>query len=91
VDTTIGIAFTSFLVGLSGAMMPGPVLTVTIGETAVRLLSDLAWYGGVSLTLALGHRMLSDGLYRSLVTVCAGFPVGFGLSFSSSGLSGFWV
>jgi threonine/homoserine/homoserine lactone efflux protein len=227
VDTTVGIAFTSFLVGLSGAMMPGPVLTVTIGETAVRLaaaqfaaprvrilrgalvgplivlghgvlevlllaavvmglgaflvhssvvgligilggaaliwmavgmfrgvpglslrigasggaagrhpiwagiftslanpywiiwwatiglgyialsmrlgplglaafyvghlVSDLVWYGGVSLTLALGHRMLSDGLYRGLVTVCAGFLFGFGLYFSYIGLSGFWV
>jgi threonine/homoserine/homoserine lactone efflux protein len=36
-ENTIGIAVTSFLVGLSGAMMPGPVLTVTIGETAARL------------------------------------------------------
>jgi threonine/homoserine/homoserine lactone efflux protein len=36
-DTAIGIATTSFLVGLSGAMMPGPVLTVTIGETAARI------------------------------------------------------
>jgi hypothetical protein len=72
-------------------MVPGPVLTVTIGETAVRLLSDLAWYGGVSLTLALGHRMLSDGLYRGLVVVCAGFLLGFGLYFSYIGLSGFWV
>ena len=36
-DTPTGIAVTSFLVGLSGAMMPGPVLTVTIGETAARL------------------------------------------------------
>jgi threonine/homoserine/homoserine lactone efflux protein len=37
VETTLGIALTSFLVGLSGAMMPGPVLTITIGETAARL------------------------------------------------------
>jgi threonine/homoserine/homoserine lactone efflux protein len=37
VETAVGIALTSFLVGLSGAMMPGPVLTVTIGETAARL------------------------------------------------------
>lgn len=36
-ETTLGIALTSFLVGLSGAMMPGPVLTITIGETAARL------------------------------------------------------
>ncbi len=36
-DSVIGIAVTSFLVGLSGAMMPGPVLSVTIGETAARV------------------------------------------------------
>jgi threonine/homoserine/homoserine lactone efflux protein len=39
-DSVAGIAVTSFLVGLSGAMMPGPVLTVTIGETAARLRPD---------------------------------------------------
>lgn len=39
-DSVAGIAITSFLIGLSGAMMPGPVLTVTIGETAARLLGD---------------------------------------------------
>jgi hypothetical protein len=72
-------------------MMPGPVLTVTIGETAVRLVSDLVRYDGVSLTLALGHRMLSDGLHRGLVTVCAGFLFGFGLYSSDIGLSGFRV
>lgn len=40
-DSVAGIAVTSFLVGLSGAMMPGPVLTVTIGETAARLRAEL--------------------------------------------------
>ena len=40
-DSVAGIAITSFLVGLSGAMMPGPVLTVTIGETAARLRGDI--------------------------------------------------
>jgi len=33
----LGVIFTtSFMVGFSGAMMPGPLLTVTIGETARR-------------------------------------------------------
>ena len=31
-----GIFFTSFLVGLSGALMPGPLMTVCIGESARR-------------------------------------------------------
>ena len=50
-DTPTGIAVTSFLVGLSGAMMPGPVLTVTIGETAARLKG-----GGSGLVLAGGSQ-----------------------------------
>jgi len=226
VETAVGIAVTSFLVGLSGAMMPGPVLTVTIGETATRLrhagarsaagpgrralvrgalagplvvlghgileialvvavvlglgkllalapvigsigllggavlvwmawgmfrgihglslqggagpsegrqhpvlagiltslsnpywtlwwatiglgyialsmrlgvlgltafyvghiLSDLVWYSGVSLSLALGHRLLSDTVYRGLVAVCASFLLGFGLYFGYAGV-----
>ncbi|HSD50073.1 MAG TPA: LysE family transporter [Candidatus Methylomirabilis sp.] len=39
-ESVAGIAVTSFLIGLSGAMMPGPVLTVTIGETAARLRAE---------------------------------------------------
>ena len=50
-DTTTGIAITSFLVGLSGAMMPGPVLTVTIAEAAARLKG-----GGSGAALAVGSQ-----------------------------------
>jgi threonine/homoserine/homoserine lactone efflux protein len=220
-DSVAGIAITSFLVGLSGAMMPGPVLTVTIGETAARLrpdtpdtisraqtrgalagplivlghgilevllvaavvlglgkllilgpvigtiallggavltwmawgmfksvgslslrtgtqqekrhhpvlagllttlsnpywiiwwatiglsyiaislrlgltglvsfyighiLSDLIWYGSVSLTLAMGRRLLTDRTYRGLVTACAVLLLGFGLYFGYAGV-----
>ena len=220
-DSVAGIAITSFIVGLSGAMMPGPVLTVTIGETAARLrgevpgestrartrgalvgplivlghgilevllvagvalglgrllllgpvigtialvgggvllwmawrmlrsvrslslqgttvaegrrhpvlagilttlcnpywiiwwatiglsyialslrlgliglisfyvghiLSDLLWYGSVSLTLALGRRLLTDRTYRRLVTACAVLLLGFGLYFGYAGV-----
>ncbi len=221
-DSMIGIAVTSFLVGLSGAMMPGPVLSVTIGETAARIragragdssrraqlraalagplvvlghglleillivavilglgkvlgrgpiigtvgvlgggvllwmgwgmlaglrtlrlsaaeesssrmhpvlagiltslsnpywaiwwagvglnyiahslqfgllgltffylghiLSDLAWYSSVSVSLALGRRLLTDRTYRGLVTACAVFLVGVGLYFGYDGL-----
>lgn len=220
-ETAFGIALTSFLVGLSGAMMPGPVLTVTVGETAARLreggsaqgrrrlvrgalagplvvlghgvlevglviaivlglggllvqsrvvgwigilggavlvwmawgmlrglrglsldtaagggkrrqhpalagiltslsnpywtvwwatiglgyialslklgtvglvafycghiLSDLVWYGAISLSLVLGHRLLTDRTYRGLVAVCAGFLLAFGLYFGYAG------
>ncbi len=54
-ETAFGIALTSFLVGLSGAMMPGPVLTITIGETAARLRPDgAAPSGGDARTLRSG-------------------------------------
>jgi threonine/homoserine/homoserine lactone efflux protein len=35
-DSILGITLSSFLVALSGAAMPGPVLTVTVSETAKR-------------------------------------------------------
>ncbi len=40
-NSAAGIVMTSFLVGLTGAMMPGPVLTVAIGETAARLRAEI--------------------------------------------------
>lgn len=74
-DSVAGIAVTSFLVGLSGAMMPGPVLTVTIGETAARLRPDtpgvIGW-ARVSGALAgplivLGHGILEVLLAAAVV------------------------
>jgi threonine/homoserine/homoserine lactone efflux protein len=35
-DSLTGIFFASFLIGLSGALMPGPVLTVTISQVTSR-------------------------------------------------------
>lgn len=65
-NSVAGIAITSFLVGLSGAMMPGPVLTVTIGETAARLRPEAAGEIGRAQTrgalvgplIVLGHGIL---------------------------------
>jgi threonine/homoserine/homoserine lactone efflux protein len=53
------------------------------------ILSDLVWYSGVSLTLALGHRLLSDRVYRGLIAVCAGFLLGFGVYFGYAGVRSF--
>jgi len=50
----IGIFFTSFLVALSGALMPGPLLTVTITESAKRGF----WIGPLMI---LGHAILEIG------------------------------
>jgi threonine/homoserine/homoserine lactone efflux protein len=56
----VTIFFTSFIVGLSGAMMPGPVLTVAINETYRKGF----WAGPL---LVLGHAFLELALVISLV------------------------
>jgi threonine/homoserine/homoserine lactone efflux protein len=57
---------TAFLVGLSGAMMPGPLLTVTVAETARR--------GFVAGPLiVLGHAILEVTLIILLATGLAAF------------------
>jgi threonine/homoserine/homoserine lactone efflux protein len=74
VETVTGIALTSFLVGLSGAMMPGPVLTITIGETAARLTEvgsaqgggDLGSHGSAQETRA---RLLRGALAGPLIVL----------------------
>lgn len=50
------------------------------------ILSDLTWYGSVSLTLAMGRRLLTDRTYRGLVTACAVLLLGFGLYFGYAGI-----
>jgi len=58
--TLSAIAVTSFLLGLSGAMMPGPLLTVTISESVRRG----AWAGPV---LIAGHALLEGTLILALL------------------------
>jgi threonine/homoserine/homoserine lactone efflux protein len=53
--TLLAIAGTSFVLGLSGAMMPGPLLTVTIAESVRRG----AWAGPL---LVAGHATLEGVL-----------------------------
>jgi threonine/homoserine/homoserine lactone efflux protein len=55
-----GIFGSSFLVGLSGALMPGPVLTVTIAETTRRGF----WAGPL---IVLGHGLVEFTLFLALV------------------------
>lgn len=56
-DTLYGIFLTSFIVGLSGALMPGPVLTATISHTLQRGFWAGPWvvlgHGVLELTLVL--------------------------------------
>jgi threonine/homoserine/homoserine lactone efflux protein len=51
---------TSFVVGLSGALMPGPVLTVTIAEATKRGF----WAGPL---IVLGHGIIEFALFIALV------------------------
>lgn len=65
----LGAIFTTaFLVGFSGAMMPGPLLTVTIGETTRR-----GFMAGP--LLVLGHAILEILLVALLVLGLASFLV----------------
>ena len=56
----LGICVSSFLVGLSGALMPGPVLTVTIAEATRRGF----WAGPL---IVLGHGIIEFSLFVALV------------------------
>lgn len=55
-----GFFFTNLLVGFSGAMMPGPLLTVTINESARRGFK-------AGPLLVLGHAVLELGLVVGLL------------------------
>ncbi len=55
-----GLAATSFLVALSGALMPGPLLTVTVGEAARRGF----WAGPL---IIVGHALLEAALVLLLL------------------------
>lgn len=62
-ESLFGIALSSFFIAVSGAVMPGPVLTATIGESVKRgfLAGPL---------IVLGHGILETGL---LVLIVLGF------------------
>lgn len=54
-----GIAASAFVIGFSGAMMPGPLLTVTIGESARRGII-------AGPLISLGHALLELALILAL-------------------------
>ena len=49
------------------------------------ILSDLAWYCGIAGAVAFGKEHLNDTLYRSLVVLCAGALLFFGVRFVREG------
>ena len=78
--TIIVILTTSFVVGLSGALMPGPLLALTVGEAA----RFGFWAGPL---LVLGHAILELSLVIALVFGLSQV-VGNGLVFSIVGIVG---
>jgi threonine/homoserine/homoserine lactone efflux protein len=78
--TIIVILTTSFVVGLSGALMPGPLLALTVGEAARYGF----WAGPL---LVLGHGILELSLVVALVFGLSQV-VGNGLVFSIVGIVG---
>ncbi len=75
---TIGLGYIALSLRLGFAGL----LSFYVGH----ILSDLAWYSSISVTLAMGHRLLTDRVYRGLVAVCACFLLGFGLYFGYDGV-----
>jgi threonine/homoserine/homoserine lactone efflux protein len=75
-DSVIGIAVTSFIVGLSGAMMPGPVLSVTIEETAARVRADAGARSRLGAALAGPLVVLGHGLLEILLVVAVTLGLG---------------
>lgn len=81
-DSIIGILVTSFIVGLSGAMMPGPVLTITIGEASRRgfIAGPLVVLGHgilefvlvISISLGLG-KILAMNTVVGVIALLGGF------------------
>lgn len=73
---------TAFVVGLSGAMMPGPLLTVTITESARRgfmagpllVLGHAILEGALVIALAVGlAAVLTKSLVSMIIAVVGGF------------------
>lgn len=50
------------------------------------ILSDLAWYTAISISLVVGHRLMTDRTYRVVVAACAGFLLLFGVYFGYTGV-----
>ena len=85
-ESLAGIFISSFIIAVSGALMPGPVLTVTISESARRGF----WAGPL---IILGHAILEIILLVLIVLGLADFltrPRVIGVIGVSGGLILFW-
>jgi len=50
------------------------------------IAGDLAWYSLISMLVAKGRRLLTDGVYRGLIGVCATFLAAFAFYFAYAGI-----
>lgn len=75
---------TAFIVGFSGAMMPGPLLTVTVAETARRGF----WTGPL---IVLGHAFLELALVAALVLGLASVLTSGSATFAIGLVGGFFL
>lgn len=80
----IAIFTTAFVTGFSGAMMPGPLLTVTVGESARR-----GFIAGP--LLVLGHAILELALIVALAGGLAVFITRAGVTQAVAVLGGFFL
>jgi threonine/homoserine/homoserine lactone efflux protein len=98
-DTLSGIFITSFIVGLSGALMPGPLLTTTIGESSRHgpAAGPLLMVGHALLELALIALLflglapfLKNSTVTAIISIVGGIILlwlAYGMFRSLSGLS----
>ncbi|MEA2101708.1 MAG: LysE family transporter [Thermodesulfobacteriota bacterium] len=50
------------------------------------ILADLAWYSGISMTVARGKGLLNDRIYRRIIGLCALSLIAFAIYFIHTGL-----
>jgi threonine/homoserine/homoserine lactone efflux protein len=50
------------------------------------IMSDVVWYSGVSASVALNRRLISDSVYRKIVVACAAALIAFGAVFIAAGV-----
>jgi len=85
--TLVTIFFSSFVIALSGALMPGPLLTATIGETSRRgfLAGPLLMVGHAAL-----EALLMLGLFVGLAPLLRDKRVFAGIALAGAGVLG-WM
>jgi threonine/homoserine/homoserine lactone efflux protein len=74
---TIGLTYT-FIAAKLG--LPG-VIVFFVGH----MMGDLLWYSAVSVSISLGKKFFTDGLYRGIAAFCGVFLLGFSVYFFKSG------